>query len=223
MDSIQHLDHLHITMDQYGLGAPIAPNTEGMHGEEQHRSTVTVGSPALAVQPVQSVDHLHSHQAVSSQHDLPAAAPLQPSTIPRAVPSFVHDHIAHEPEPDVGIQPVPFVTNPTTTEPYGQADKISPRPAVTPPHQRPATSTIDPNVPSHESAPTALPTGPATHPVEQQQALKDEHPHVVGREIEKTKAEARELKGEKPVGTLVVGLEDDRLYAMMRRFDTVRS
>jgi hypothetical protein len=81
---------------------------------------------------------------------------------------------------------------------------------------------MDPDVPSSESAPTALPTNPATHPEEQKRAVQKEDPAVVSREVEKTKAEARELKGEKPKGTVVAGLEDDRLWAMMRRFDTVR-
>ncbi|KAK8864161.1 hypothetical protein IAR55_001407 [Kwoniella newhampshirensis] len=82
------------------------------------------------------------------------------------------------------------------------------------------TASIDPHKPSDQSAPTALPTNPTTHPEEQKQAIKDEHPAVVHREVEKTKAEARELKGEKPQGTVVHGLEDDRLWAMLRRFDT---
>ncbi|KAK4686220.1 hypothetical protein P7C73_g3921, partial [Tremellales sp. Uapishka_1] len=81
------------------------------------------------------------------------------------------------------------------------------------------TATMDPFVPSSESAPTALPTNPTTHPSELKQALKEEDPAVVKREVEKTKAEERDLKGEKPLGTLVSGLEDDRLFAMLRRFD----
>ena len=89
------------------------------------------------------------------------------------------------------------------------------------PHEALPTSTIDPNVPSSESAPTALPTNPNTHPKEQQEAIKDEHPAVVKREVEKTKAAEREVKGEKPQGTVVKGIEDDRLYSMLRRFDEV--
>ncbi|WWD17538.1 hypothetical protein CI109_101979 [Kwoniella shandongensis] len=81
------------------------------------------------------------------------------------------------------------------------------------------TASIDPHKPSSESAPTALPTNPTTHPEEQKQAIKDEHPAVVHREVEKTKAEAREMKGEKPQGTVINGIEDDRLWAMLRRFD----
>jgi hypothetical protein len=52
--------------------------------------------------------------------------------------------------------------------------------------------------------------------------MKNEHPEVIKREVEKTKAAEREVKGEKPLGTVVRGVEDDRLYAMLRMFDTVR-
>ncbi|ORY32602.1 hypothetical protein BCR39DRAFT_564238 [Naematelia encephala] len=88
-----------------------------------------------------------------------------------------------------------------------------------PTNDAPPTASIDPNVPSSESAPTALPTNPGTHPEEQKQAIKEEHPAVVAREVEKTKAAERELKGEPPKGTVVSGLEDDRLWTMLRRFD----
>jgi hypothetical protein len=83
------------------------------------------------------------------------------------------------------------------------------------------TASIDPNIPSSESAPTALPTNPNTNPAEQKEAMKNEHPAVIKREVEKTKAAEREVKGEKPLGTVVRGVEDDRLYAMLRMFDTV--
>jgi len=86
---------------------------------------------------------------------------------------------------------------------------------------QPATVMMDPDIPSSESAPTALPTNPAASPEEQRQAVKDEHPATVAREVEKTKGEERELKGEAPEGTVITGLEDDRLYTMLRRFDTV--
>jgi hypothetical protein len=82
---------------------------------------------------------------------------------------------------------------------------------------------MDPNKPSSESAPTALPTNPATHPAEQKRAAEKEHPKVIKREVEKTKAAEREIKGESPLGTVVTGLEDDRLWTMLRRFDVVRA
>jgi len=83
------------------------------------------------------------------------------------------------------------------------------------------TASIDPDIPSSESAPTAIPTNPNTDPKEQKEAMKNEHPAVIKREMEKTKAAEREIKGEEPLGTVVRGIEDDRLYAMLRMFDTV--
>ncbi|KIR55879.1 hypothetical protein I315_01761 [Cryptococcus gattii Ru294] len=122
------------------------------------------------------------------------------------------------PEPSASQQPIeaheiPVPDAPSTTIPTAPLDNPG---AQT---QAP-TASIDPNKPSVESAPTALPTNPATHPEEQKEAVEEEHPQVVKREVEKTKAEERDLKGEKPQGTVVAGIEDDRLWAMLRRFDT---
>ena len=75
--------------------------------------------------------------------------------------------------------------------------------------------------PSFNAQTTALPTNPATHPKEAKAVARDTHPSVVAREVEKTKAERMEIKGEKQQGTVVAGLEDDRLWAMLRRFDVV--
>ena len=130
--------------------------------------------------------------------------------------------------------PGPPVVQPaeTDSEPVSQietassdvVERIAPEPTAnhsSDVNSQPATATIDPNVPSSGSKPTALPTDPSTHPEEMRQGIEEEHPAVVSREFEKTRAEERELKGERPEGTVVAGLEDDRLYAMLRRFDTV--
>ncbi|CAD6577000.1 MAG: hypothetical protein TREMPRED_001836 [Tremellales sp. Tagirdzhanova-0007] len=129
--------------------------------------------------------------------------------------------------------PGPPVVQPaeTDSEPVSQietassdvVERIAPEPTAnhsSDVNSQPATATIDPNVPSSGSKPTALPTDPSTHPEEMRQGIEEEHPAVVSREFEKTRAEERELKGERPEGTVVAGLEDDRLYAMLRRFDT---
>ncbi|KGB74623.2 hypothetical protein CNBG_0461 [Cryptococcus deuterogattii R265] len=130
-----------------------------------------------------------------------------PSTvhpIPPVLPASQQPVEAHE---------IPVPDAPSTTIPTAPLDN--------PVAQTQApTASIDPNKPSVESAPTALPTNPATHPEEQKEAVEEEHPQVIKREVEKTKAEERDLKGEKPQGTVVAGIEDDRLWAMLRRFDT---
>lgn len=133
----------------------------------------------------------------------PTVEPIPPA--PPAPPAAQQPVEAHEiPVPDA-----PSTTIPTAPLDNPEAQTQAP------------TASIDPNKPSTESAPTALPTNPATHPEEQKEAIKEEHPQVIKREVEKTKAEERDLKGEKPQGTVVAGLEDDRLWAMLRRFDVV--
>lgn len=172
-----------------------------------------------------------SAEHIAQKQDDPAAtlgsqpvAPVQP--VPPISPTGVAEGqttAASAPQVDVLSKPPvhpsrqPSVPRVLPAAPAGQSYATPP---VHPSRQAP-TATMDPNVPSSESAPTALPTNPTTHPEEQKRAVQNEHPAVVSREVEKTKAEARELKGEKPKGTVVSGLEDDRLWAMLRRFDTV--
>lgn len=133
------------------------------------------------------------------------SSPSTVDPIPPVLPASQQPVEAHEiPVPDA-----PSTTIPTAPLDNPEAQTQAP------------TASIDPNKPSVESAPTALPTNPATHPEEQKEAVEEEHPQVIKREVEKTKAEERDLKGEKPQGTVVAGIEDDRLWAMLRRFDTV--
>ena len=135
----------------------------------------------------------------------PILGPIVAGNDPLVVPQA---HLESEPQ----HAPVQDGTHPST-----ESHHLDP----TAPKQAP-TASIDPDIPSSESAPTALPSNPNTHPEEQKEAIKHEHPEVVKREVEKTKAAEREVKGEAPLGTVVRGVEDDRLYAMLRMFDTVR-
>ncbi|GAA6005101.1 hypothetical protein JCM10207_008509 [Rhodosporidiobolus poonsookiae] len=76
--------------------------------------------------------------------------------------------------------------------------------------EHPATSTDTDHV---------LPLGHDVHPVHQAAALEDAPDHLVNAQVEKQKADKREIHGEEPGGTIVPGLEDDKLWAMIRRFD----
>ncbi|BGP14892.1 hypothetical protein JCM10213_003753 [Rhodosporidiobolus nylandii] len=76
--------------------------------------------------------------------------------------------------------------------------------------EHPATSTDTNHV---------LPLGHDVHPVHQAAALEDAPDHLVNAQVEKHKADKREIMGEEPGGTIVPGLEDDKLWAMIRRFD----
>jgi hypothetical protein len=145
-----------------------------------------------------------------------------------AAPVIV-EAVEARPSPPPPAVPSSLTTSPPSAVQY-RAEPISDAHALPPSHPstadnsggtRPVTSTIDPNVPSALSGPTALPTNPSTHPAEQRAAIQREKPEVVAREVEKTKGEEREIKGEPVGGTVVKGVEDDRLFAMLRRFDNV--
>jgi hypothetical protein len=88
------------------------------------------------------------------------------------------------------------------------------------PDHEPVVPLTDPSAPSSDT--TVLPTAPSVHPSAQAEALDNAHPEVVGREVEKTKADKREVEGRPAGGTVVVGLEDDKLWTLLRRFDMVR-
>ncbi|KAJ9121504.1 hypothetical protein QFC22_002121 [Naganishia vaughanmartiniae] len=74
-----------------------------------------------------------------------------------------------------------------------------------------------------ESAPDhALPTAPTVHPEAQAaelDAVGERDPGLVAAQVEKSKGDRRELKGLEPKGTVVQGIEDDKLWALLRRFD----
>jgi hypothetical protein len=65
---------------------------------------------------------------------------------------------------------------------------------------------------------------PIAHPEAQQHLEKlsdEEKEENVEVEVEKAKAAKRDLIGAPPKGTVVSGIEDDQLWAMMRKFDDV--
>lgn len=66
---------------------------------------------------------------------------------------------------------------------------------------------------------TTLRSDPATDHVQQAELLKQTDRKTISAEIEKAKAEDREIHGHEPGGTLVTGMEDDQLWALLRRFD----
>lgn len=201
---------------QYGLGAPIgsaaaapAPAPASVDSkplppappasEPAQQPSAVVPTPVIADPQLQQ----HSaHQAAAH----PPAAVVQP--VHAAVPPVHNGLTTHD---DAATAPITDDPHPSTAS----------HPADPTARAQAPTATMDPNKPSSESAPTALPTNPTTNPKEQKEAIKNEHPEVVKREVEKTKAAEREIKGEKPKGTIVMGLEDDRLYAMLRMFDRV--
>ncbi|KAM0746009.1 hypothetical protein T439DRAFT_330201 [Meredithblackwellia eburnea MCA 4105] len=65
-----------------------------------------------------------------------------------------------------------------------------------------------------------LPLGSATHPQEQADVIADAPDGLVDAQVEKVMADRRDELGHEPRGKVVDGLEDDVLWAMMRRFNT---
>lgn len=101
-----------------------------------------------------------------------------------------HVHPLHDPSH--------FMEGQTNT-PYDPRSSVPGTSEQLPPYQlngNTPSSAMDPDIPLSPSRPTELPANPATSPAEQKAAIRNEHPAVVGREVEKTKAEEREIKGE---------------------------
>ena len=68
-----------------------------------------------------------------------------------------------------------------------------------------------------------LPLGADAHPEAQEKRLAEAPDHKVDAQIEKVKGDEREEQGEDAEGTIVDGLEDDKLWALIRRFNVVCS
>ncbi|KAI5475212.1 hypothetical protein MNV49_001723 [Pseudohyphozyma bogoriensis] len=65
-----------------------------------------------------------------------------------------------------------------------------------------------------------LPLGAGVHPEDQAEHLEATPDHIVDAELEKVHAAHREHHGLEPQGTVFEGIEDDKLWALMRRFNT---
>ncbi|GAA5861821.1 hypothetical protein JCM8547_008565 [Rhodosporidiobolus lusitaniae] len=128
------------------------------------------------------------------------------------------------------VDPVIVARAPTaqTTGVYG--NEVEQRDAAVGSINTSAPATSKPVVPSAEShlaehpatstdTDHVLPLGHDVHPVHQAAALQEAPDHLVNAQIEKHKADKREVLGLEPQGTIVPGLEDDKLWAMIRRFD----
>lgn len=119
-------------------------------------------------------------------------------------------------------KPLPAVPNsaPTTTAPGAPlaqqqlAHDAGPA-AISPP------TTASTALPA-ETDTDVLPVGDGVHPVHQAEAVQDAPDQLVDAQVEKVKGAEREAKGHEEQGTVVPGMEDDKLWAMRRRFDAVR-
>lgn len=82
-------------------------------------------------------------------------------------------------------------------------------------------TTVVPATKAHLEPDHVLPTAPGVHPAKQQEAIDAGHAssETVAREVEKAKGDKREMQGKAPKGTIVEGIEDDKLFMLLRKFD----
>lgn len=106
-------------------------------------------------------------------------------------------------------------------KPLPATPAAAPASAVPEPKDDAAAPAVAPAA-AHEPA-TTLPVGHGVHPVRQAEALDSAPDHLVDANVQKQKGAERELQGKPEQGTIVPGIEDDKLWYMRRRFDTVSS
>ncbi|KAJ9095207.1 hypothetical protein QFC19_007662 [Naganishia cerealis] len=91
------------------------------------------------------------------------------------------------------------------------------------PNSSPTNQTpVVPATSAEEAPEHALPTAPTVHPEAQARELDNvgqRDPGLVAAQVEKSKGDKRDVLGKEPKGTVVQGIEDDRLWALLRRFD----
>lgn len=197
----------------------IAPTTADLPKSEAVVAPATDAAPAPAVEPAPP-----AAQAVSSNDAAPRpaveAAPVQqPTAVVQEQPVVAKEPvIVAEPLPDATAVRAP--TEPTVIVDNGAVQ------AVPPPVSKPIVPAAQSHFAEHPATETdtdhVLPLGQQVHPVHQAAALQDAPDSLVNAQIEKHKADKRQLYGEEPQGTVVPGLEDDKLWTMLRRFDAVR-
>ena len=204
--------------------SPAEPRSVAVHDEAelQPKSSQVVvpptdKAPAPAVEPAPP-----AAQAISTQDAAPKpaveAAPVQladADTVPRSEPVPV----AAQPAAAVDSTAVRAPTGPTAVPDDGALSAAPP--AVSKPIVPAAESHLAEHPATETDTDHVLPLGQQVHPVHQAAALQDAPDSLVNAQVEKQKADKRELYGEAPKGTIVPGMEDDKLWTMLRRFDAV--
>lgn len=208
--------------------SPAAPRSVAVQDEaelEPESSQVVVAptdkAPAPAVEPAPP-----AAQAILSQDAAPKpaveAAPVQladAKTVPPPPPRSEPVPVAAQPAAVVEPTAVRAPTGPTAV-PNDGALSAAP-PAVSKPIVPAAESHLAEHPATETDTDHVLPLGQQVHPVHQAAALQDAPDSLVNAQVEKQKADKRALYGEAPKGTIVPGMEDDKLWTMLRRFDAV--
>ncbi|GAA5864200.1 hypothetical protein JCM1840_006699 [Sporobolomyces johnsonii] len=155
-----------------------------------------------------------------ASRSLPAGdqAPAPATESAPAASQRVSDDVPAAPVKPAVVRPPTAATSSTPGEtPVAQADTAPPATS------KPIVPSAESHLAEHPATSTdtdhVLPLGSDVHPVHQAAALDEAPDHLVNAQVEKQKADMRQVKGEEPEGTIVPGLEDDKLWALIRRFD----
>ncbi|GAA5892908.1 uncharacterized protein JCM6883_007510 [Sporobolomyces salmoneus] len=222
-----------------------APSPASAHLDRAGKSTVDPAAAELSPAdkaPAPGTERLSesdgSAQAVSGSRETPASRSIPqgdqapaPATESAPVASqkvqldspAVKEPVAVPLDTTVARPPtsstVPLETSTSQQQgvPVRQADTAPPATS------KPILPSAQGHIAEHPSTETdadhVLPLGHDIHPVHQAAALSEAPDHLVNAQVEKHKADKREVMGEEPKGTIVPGMEDDKLWAMIRRFD----
>ncbi|GAA5927527.1 uncharacterized protein JCM15063_005925 [Sporobolomyces koalae] len=181
-------------------------------------------APAPATEQPSHADATAAH-ATSAAASIPrgdqAPAPAVESAPVPNQGAATHAQVAQEPVTvplDSTVARAPTATDARSDQvPVAQVDTAPPATS------KPIVPAAQGHVAQHPNSETdtdhVLPLGSDIHPVHQAAAISDAPDHLVNAQVEKHKADKRELEGLEPKGTIVPGLEDDKLWAMIRRFD----
>ncbi|GAA5988760.1 hypothetical protein JCM11641_006530 [Rhodosporidiobolus odoratus] len=193
--------------------APLPANEPAPPAAESVSSADAAPLPAAEAGPVQQPGAVVEREPLHTQTGVEAVNATQSTTTGQAV-----------------VDPYTVARAPTAQTTGVEGNAVQRHDAAVASVDTAAPATSKPIVPSAEShlaehpatstdTDHVLPLGHDVHPVHQAAALQDAPDHLVNAQVEKHKADKREIYGEEPQGTIVPGLEDDKLWAMIRRFD----
>ncbi|GAA6001212.1 uncharacterized protein JCM10292_006959 [Rhodotorula paludigena] len=151
----------------------------------------------------------------------PVQQPAEVAVVDTAAPAPAPAPAAEVHEPAVAEPAV--VRAPTAQTSGSETPAVAQVDTVPPPTSKPIVPSAQSHLATHPATDTdsdhVLPLGSDVHPVHQAAALQDAPDHLVNAQVEKQKADKRQLYGEEPKGTIIPGYEDDQLWTMIRRFD----
>ncbi|GAA5986387.1 hypothetical protein JCM10908_003732 [Rhodotorula pacifica] len=201
--------------------APISAHPAAEDAAAPKQSEVVVpptdAAPAPAVEPAPPAAQTISSDDAAPRPAVEAAPVQQPAEVAARPPSSTQPAVIVPADPAVQPTAVRPPTGPSAVPDHGALA------AVPPATSKPIVPAAESHLAEHPATDTdtdhVLPLGQQVHPVHQAAALQDAPDSLVNAQIEKQKADKRELYGEAPKGTIVPGLEDDKLWTMLRRFD----